>query len=247
VAGTQSAIDQLPGFRRRICVTPRAGVVDCEFEDDYHRMQVSIRHDGTRTTGLDAAMPRAPWTTCPGAVDQLRQTFGGVLLAEFGSRGEKRQNCTHLHDMAQIAAAHAHDPLPLVYDILVSDPVDDLRQAEIRRNGARVLGWQDESKQSRGYNRIVAPAVLAGMTLDQLRPWIQSLPPLDREAARMLQWCAIIANGRRLALAEHADIRRLVDVSRCYTLDERRLPTATRNDDIRDFSQGTAELLARGL
>ena len=57
----------------------------------------------------------------------------------------------------------------------------------MRRDGATVLAWSDEK------NRIVEPAELAGVTLDKLRPWIESLPPGRRESARLLQWGAIIA------------------------------------------------------
>jgi hypothetical protein len=237
-------IEQLPGFRRRVRITPRSGAVDCEFEDDYHRMSVTVRHDGAKATSLDAAMQRAPWNICPGAVEQLRQTFTGVPLVDFAARGEKRRNCTHLHDMAVLSAAHAMDAGPLVYDSLVSDPVDGRRQVEIRRDGMRLLGWIDEPVAGSGYNCIVEPAELAGARLDQLRPWIQSLDPERREAARLLQWCAIIARGRRLSLEKHADASGL-GTGRCYTFDERRVQDARRTGDIRDFSQGTAQLLAR--
>jgi hypothetical protein len=205
---------------------------------------VSLRHDGRKVTGIDAALQRSPWTTCPGAVEQLRQTFSGVPLAGFMERGEKRENCTHLHDMAVLCAAHAHDAAPLVYDILVSDPVDGRRQAEIRRNGKPVLGWTDGPASASAYNQIIEPVELAGKTLDQLRPWIRSLDPERQEAARMLQWCAIIANGRKLSQAQHSDARGL-GAGRCYTFNERRIGFAKRSGDIQDFSRGKAQLLSR--
>ena len=134
---------------------------------------------------------------------QLQRTFTGVALAEFAARGEKRENCTHLHDLAILAAAHAFDGEPLVYDILVSDPIDGRRRAELRRNGAAVLAWSDEK------NCIVEPAELAGVTLDKLRPWIESLPAEQREVARLLQWGAIIANGRSRSVGQQSDASEL--------------------------------------
>src|SRR5262245_25567153 len=106
-----------------------------------HCMVVTVHHDGTVATALEPEMARAPWTTCPGAIEQLRQTFTGVRLDAFAERGEKQQNCTHLHDLAVLAAAHAFDDRPVVYDVLVADPVDGVTRAELRKDGAPILGW----------------------------------------------------------------------------------------------------------
>lgn len=233
-------LDQLPGFRRRFRITPRAGSVCSELEDDYHRMSVTLTHDGRTVTHVEPVMERVPWTICAGAADQLQRTFTGVALADFATRGEKRENCTHLHDLAILAAAHAFDGEPLVYDILVSDPIDGKRRVEMRRNGATALAWSDEK------NRIVEPAELAGVTLDKLRPWIESLPPERRETARLLQWGAIIANGRSRSLDQQSDASAL-GVGRCYTFQAHRVAAAKRIGDIRDFSQGTTQLLARSV
>jgi hypothetical protein len=240
VAAPATPLDRLPGFRRRLRITPRAGSVCSELEDDYHRMSVTLNHDGRTVRHIEPVMQRVPWTVCPGAAAQLQRTFTGVALADFAARGEKRENCTHLHDLAILAAAHALDGGPLVYDILVSDPIAGRRRVELRRNGAVVLAWSDEK------NRIVEPAELAGVTLDKLRPWIDSLPAEQRESARLLQWGAIIANGRSRSLDQQSDASAL-GVGRCYTFQAHRVAAAKRIDDIRDFSQGTTQLLARSV
>src|ERR1700741_776088 len=116
---TLPALDELPGYRRRLRVTPMVDRVRTELEDDYHCMSVTVIHDGTQAIALEPVMDRAPWTTCPGAIAILKQTFTGVALNAFAQRGEKRANCTHLHDLAVLAAAHAFDKHALVYDILV--------------------------------------------------------------------------------------------------------------------------------
>ena len=114
-------IDDLAGYRRRLRVTPSSGRVLAELEDDYHCMAVTIDHDGHVATAVEPVMDRAPWSICPGAVAVLEQTFVGIALESFASRGNKRANCTHLHDLALLAAAHAFDTAPTVFDILVSD------------------------------------------------------------------------------------------------------------------------------
>ena len=129
------AIDDLPGYRRRIRIEPGEGTVRAMLEDDMHCMTVMLRHEQGIVTAVEPEMERAPWTTCPGARAQLVATFAGKPLSEVTARREKRANCTHLHDLAVFAAAHASDGAALTYDVLVSDQVDGLRLLELRRGG----------------------------------------------------------------------------------------------------------------
>ena len=228
-------IDALPGFRRRFIVTPASDRVSSEVEDDYHCMGVTIHHDGRVATKIEPVMQRVPWTTCPGAVAQLEQTFTGVPLDGFAARGEKKANCTHLHDLAVLAAAHASDNAPLVYDLLVSDPIDGRRRAELRRNGAWMLGWTVAD------GRIVEPEELAGVAFDNMRRWVDSLDPARQEAARLLRWGTILAHGRTIAWERQSDSSRL-PIGNCYTFQPERAAIAKRVGVIRDFSHGPQPL-----
>jgi hypothetical protein len=229
------ALDDLPGFRRRFRVTPGVGWVRSEVEDDFHHMTVSVHHDGALATSLQPVIHRAPWTTCPGAVAELERTFSSVALKDFPARGEKQANCTHLHDLALLAAAHAGDPTPTVFDILVSDPIDGKRRAEVRRNGETLLAWLES-----GF-RLIEPAELAGMTLDKMRPWIDKLDAARQEAARLLRWGNMIANGRIIPLEKQSDASRMP--ANCYTFQPLRAVQATRVGVIRDFSNGSTQPL----
>lgn len=231
-----ATLDNLPGFRRRFRITPAPGVVCSEVEDDFHCMSVTIHHREGVTTSIEPVLERAPWSTCPGAVDRLKETFSGVALAAYAERGEKRENCTHLHDLATLAATHAFDGEPLVYDILVSDPVAGRRDIELRRNSQTLLQWAQVDGQ------IVEPSELAGMTLDKLSRWIGSLDPPTQEAARLLRWGAMIANGRTIPLARQSDASRM-PAGNCYTFQPERRVQARRIGEIRDFSQGAAQPL----
>ncbi len=231
----QAPLENMPGFRRRFRITPGPGWVRSEVEDDYHRMALTVHHDGKTATRIEPTMIRAPWTTCPGAVEQLKQTFTGVALEQFAERGEKPANCTHLFDLALLAAAHAFDDAPLVYDILVCDPVDGKRRAELRRNGSTILAWSDASF------RITEPAELAGLTLDKMRPWIDSLDAGRQEAARLLRWGNMIANGRIIPMEKQSDASRMPPG--CYTFQPQRALVARRIGVIRDFSRGDAQPL----
>jgi hypothetical protein len=209
-------------------VTPSVGQVTAAVEDDFHGMAVTLHHDGTTISSVDAVMDRAPWTTCPGAAAVLKNTFEGEILKNASARGEKRANCTHLHDLAVLAAAHAGDEGPTIYDILVSDSVDGLVAAEIRRGGTTVhrIECRDDV--------VLSPPQLAGASLFKLRGWVESLDGLDRESARLLQWGAILAHGRSIPLEDQSDAGRMPP--NCYTFQPDRAKIASRVGGMLDFS-----------
>lgn len=230
------APDDLPGYRRRFRVTPGDGWVRSEMEDDYHHMRVTLRHEGGVVTVVEPEMVRAPWTTCPGAVARLRETFGGRPLAEFPAlNAEKATNCTHLHDLALLAAAHAADAGPLVYDVFASDAVAGRRLIQLRRNGQPAMDWVEQD------GKLVEPAAAAGMTLLQLRPFIDSLDAEGQEQARVLRWGAVVAHGRAIPLENQSDATRMPPT--CFTFQPENKVKATRVGEIRDFSHGSEEPL----
>jgi hypothetical protein len=232
-----NTIDELPGYRRRLRVTPSNGRVLAELEDDYHCMAVTVHHDGHAATAVEPVMDRAPWSICPGAIAVLEQTFLGIALKNFASRGDKRANCTHLHDLAVLAAAHAFQSAPTVFDILVSDPVANRSEAELRRDGIAVLDW------SVAKGRIVAPARLAGLDLDNMRNWIESLDPDTQEAARLLRWGTMVAHGRTLPAGWASGTSNMASRGRCFTFQPHKVGDAKHVGAIRDFSRGTARPL----
>jgi hypothetical protein len=231
------SIDNLPGYRRRLCVMPSSGRVLAELEDDYHCMAVTLHHDDHVATAVRPVMDRAPWDLCPGAVAVLEQTFLGIALKNFASRGNKRDNCTHLHDLAVLAAAHAFDTAPTVFDILVSDPVTGRSEAQLRRNGSTVLDWSVVK------GRIIAPAPLAGLDLDNMRDWIETLSSEAQEAARLLRWGSMVAHGRTLPADWASGTGNMTNRGRCFTFQPHKVGAAKHVGAIRDFSRGTARPL----
>ncbi|HEX7875278.1 MAG TPA: hypothetical protein VF489_01705 [Sphingobium sp.] len=226
------------GFRRRILIEPAPGRVVAELEDDYHRMVVTLEHEGGVVSRVSSEMKRGPWTTCPGAMAQLEQTFADVSLAEFVRRGGKAQNCTHLYDLAIFGAAHADDRAAVAYDIFVTDPVDGKRDAKLWRDGALVLHWVMEG------DRFLAPAALAGRTMKDLGDWIAAQDKTGAEAGRILRWACILAYGRAMDMPAGLSATAFPGAS-CYTFQPERAQVATRRPgaDI-DFSQPGFEPLA---
>ena len=222
-------LDALPGFRRRFVVTPGPDAVVSAVEDDYHCMAVRLRHDGVSVVEVEALMDRAPWTTCPGAMAVLQQTFVGATLAEAAALGRKTDNCTHLYDLAVLAAAHAGDTAPLTYDIVVCDPVDRLVAAEIRREGSTILRFEHRE------HVMVSPAEIAGLSLLKLREWIGGLGEVEREAARLLQWGTILANGRTYPMELQSDAARMPP--NCFTFQPHNSKSARRVGKVINLSQ----------
>ncbi len=228
----------LPCYRRRILITPAPGVVTAELEDDYHRMVVSLEHRAGIVTNVDSEMKRSPWTLCPGAMPQLAETFKGLALATFDSRGGKRQNCTHLFDLALFAAAHADEPAPMTYDIRVTDPVEGSRTATLSRNGVPTLDWTLRGDQ------FLAPVELAGARLGELNGWLAAQDKAGAEAGRILRWAAMIAFGRGMDMPAGMPATRFPGGA-CYNFQPEQAKNSTRRPgaDI-DFSQPGAAPLA---
>ena len=224
-----------PGYRRRIVVDPGPGEVTARLEDDFHHMRVTLRHDGQKVLRIVPEMLRWPWTTCPEAEGRLIATFADLPLAEVTSRQDKKRNCTHLHDLAVLAAAHAADRTGLTYDIEADDPVDGRIEQRLWRNGELLFVWQERD------GRFVAPAEISGQTLFTLRDWIAGLPEPQREAARLMQWASIVAHGRTIPAEQQREASQMPP--NCHTFQPEQTGRAQRTYARRDFSLGNAKPL----
>ncbi|BFM07763.1 hypothetical protein [Halioxenophilus aromaticivorans] len=228
-------VKALPGFRRRIDITPAELSVTAELEDDFHRMAVTIHHDGKQITDVLPVQTRAPWTTCDGALNVVKKTFIGRALNDCQRVGGKKKNCTHLFDLTQWAAAHAQDNSATRYDVAVSDPHLGISYAQIEKNALMEYQWQ-----LRGFE-VVAPKELAGMPLHQMRSWVESQSDEKIEAARILQWGAMIAHGRLRPMDEQSDASKMPP--NCYTFQPDNALLAERVGEIKDFSVNGIEPL----
>ena len=233
-------MNDLPGYRRRILIEPAAGTVTAELEDDYHRMVVTLDHAGGAITRVTSAMKRSPWTTCPGAMAQLEATFLGKSLDAASVRDEKTLNCTHLFDLASFAAAHAGEVAPIAYEIAVSDPVDGVTEAVLRRDGALLFHW---TYTEAAY---VGPTDMAGMPTSAIGRWIAAQPAELQEAARILRWAAMVAHGRRIAMPAGMSATRFASGA-CFTFQPETAKVGTRRPgaDVDFSAPGRAPLADR--
>ena len=220
------------GMRRIQMIDPQPGIVTAEVEDDYHRFFVELRHDGERITGVATNAKRFPWTTCPAAGDHLAERITGAALREIEGREAPLTHCTHMLDLAILAAAHAQDSEPTLYEMLVDDPHAGAREAILRRNGVETLRWLIDDTM------LVAPGMMAGRDLRQLRHWIGEIDPELREPARVLRRGAYIARGRGFDFSKLTTASAVTANSSvaCYTFSVEHGDDAWHIDDsMRDF------------
>ena len=233
-------LDGCPGFRRRIIVTPAAGIVCAAVEDDFHCFLIRLEHAEGRVTALAADAERFPWTTCPAAGDHLAAEVTGRPLAEIAQL-DPLQHCTHMFELIVLAAAHAAGDAPSRFDLTATDRIDGRTRVALAIDDSPVLAWDVHGSVIQG------PAPWVGRELRRLSSWRQELTPELREWAGLLRRVVQISQGRGLALETR---KTAADwgkgrLGACFTYQPARASEATRIPGwIRNFSDDPVGPLA---
>jgi hypothetical protein len=175
-----------PGFRRKIVLQPGEGWIGGALEDDMHRFHIRLDHAEGRITAVTAKAVRHPWSACPGATDFIARELTGELLVDAAKR-DPFQHCTHLFDLAVLAAAHAGDTEPTRFDMLVADKVEGRATATLAENGVETLCWQLDGTMIAG----------AGKDLRQLSKWKLELPRQEAQWATVLRRAVYVSGARQ--------------------------------------------------
>jgi len=228
------------GCRRNQLIDPRAGLVRADVEDDFHHFWVEIEHDGERVLAMRAGAVRWPWSICPAAGTFLAERMTGARLDALAQVDSPYSHCTHQHDLALLAAAHALDEEPTLLSSFSSDRVEPTRTAELYRNGEPVLSWEIAGSD------IVSPGVGHGLSLRRLKEWEGMLSPSDREAARVLRRTIFISGGRFFDYAQTPTADKIAaSAGACYTFQPERSAEGVLTMERRDFSEGGVPLRER--
>jgi len=187
-------------YRRRLRMRASLGRVDVELEDSNHGFRLHMQHDGERVTQVVAETRRHPFVTCAEAVTRL-QTLVGADLAADGATLRQRlpqgANCTHLHDMALLALAHAGEMpgFSRSYDIVVYDEREGMTEARVDCDGASIHVWQVRD------DAVAEPVAHAGKPMKRgFYAWVsQHFEGMPLEAAVALQRGYFVAQSRRVA------------------------------------------------
>lgn len=237
-------------YRRRIEMRARTGEVRIDMVDDFHQFSLTLHHERDAISHIEADPIRIPWVTCPAAVEPLHRMQGAPISADLGELYEftaAREQCTHLHDLACLAALHAAragatGQTRRRYDAALPDRVDGKTHPSLRRDGEVVLEWDLEK-----YNIVSAtPNQFAGYNLasGKLRRAIfQQSDPDVGEAAFVLQRAIFIGTGRMhdFEAMPSAAVFASVIGGACHSFAPERAHQALRvHDTVRDFTDQPA-------
>jgi hypothetical protein len=207
-------------FRRALRLDVGRGQVLVELEDANHAFRLRLAHDGQQVTAVAADTHRHPFVTCSEAVGPLGTLVGSPLDADAGrlrTTFPQGANCTHLHDMALLALAHAREVgLQRHYEVTVLDERDGLTEARIACDGETVHDWAIRA------HAVEAPANHAGQPMMRgFYAWVaEAYAGMALEAAVALQRGYFVAQSRRYrnrpALAYPAKVNNMPDGT-CYS------------------------------
>jgi hypothetical protein len=224
-----------PGLWRRIVLQPGPSYIGGALEDDMHRFHLRIDHAGGRIVAVAARALRHPWSACPGATEFIATELTGELLEDVARR-DPYQHCTHLFDLAVLAAAHADDGDPTCFDMRVADRVEQRTTATLAENGIEQLRWRLDGTKIAGTDR----------DLRQLSQWKRELPPHEAEWAMLLRR-AVFVSGARQYRAPSLEQTAALNEGRMGVCFNYQLPQAehsTRTPNWhRDFSESGREPL----
>jgi hypothetical protein len=229
-----------PGFWRRIVLQPGPGFIGGALEDDMHRFHLRLDHADGRITAVTAKAVRHPWSACPGATLFIAKDLTGQLLEDVATR-DPTQHCTHLFDLAILAAAHTTDSTPTRFDMFVGDRIEQRTTVTLAENGEEKLRWLLDGLAIDG------PGVHSGRNLRQLSQWKQDLPPQEAEWATLLRRAVMVSGARQYKVpdTEQTAASNPGRMGVCFNYQLPQAAESTRTPNWhRDFSETGDEPLA---
>ena len=241
-------------YRRRIRLATRTPeTIDAGVEDDFHHFRIRLHHDGRHVRKVEADALRIPWTACGDAGTAL-QVLEGMPLERsclaVGRWTSAAQQCTHLFDLAGLAAAHAYRGISgdavsgRQYDAEIPYGFDRGARKVVRlwRDGTSVLTWTIEG------DHVVEPPFSDVPFTGGFFRWADTtLVADDAEAAIVLRRACTIGMGRGM---DQDSWSSAADVSAgatgvCYSQQPERRDVALRvRGNILDFDASPDRLLS---
>lgn len=236
-------------YRRRIRLEKREGCVYGALEDTNHGFTVTVYHDGTHVTAIEAGARRVPYTSCPGALEPIKGFVGVDIhssLRDLNFHMPPSANCTHLLDLTVMSIRHAASAEPVrQWDITVTDQTADLDSiCTVMCDGKTIFCWRARDLQ------LTDPPEFAGKPFYLgFGKWASKhFEPELLEAAFILQ------KGYFVALARHFDIDKMAGEpalaskegmgGACYTYSSPAIEHGVRTfGSMRDFSDCEEKLL----
>lgn len=249
-------------FRRRIVLEATSSGVRGELADDFHHFAVDLTIRDGRVAGVEGEGIRVPWATCPGALASLRALVDLPLTRDLRGLHRStapRTQCTHLHDLACLAVAHA-DRLAVegddrrVLEVALPDRVAgettatlDQRTASEKSETSFRLEWQIEGNLIASSTADVFSGVpLSGRAFQAVLGVTQD-PDLV-EAAWVLQRAVFVGTGRRHDFERMPTAETFASVvgGACHSFAPERVAEAKKiPGTVRDFSTNPESIFER--
>ena len=243
-------------YRRALRMETTGERTRAELVDDFHHFAVRIDVRAGRVVDVVGEDVRIPWTTCAGALAPLRAMVGASVtrsLSALRAHTEARRQCTHLHDIACLAVAHAaraagrEGTTRRRYDVALPDRRRGATRAVLERDGEVRLVWSlDRSGIVEAIPDAFAGLPLAGRRFQARLAALED--PDEAEAAWVLQRAVFIGTGRRHdfeSMRVAAEFAAVVG-GRCHSFASERVDRAFKiPNTVRDFTRDTGDLFRR--
>ncbi len=185
-----------PGLWRRIVLQPGPGWIGGALEDDMHSFRIRLDHKDGRITKAFARPVRTPWSMCPGAADHIAKELTGELLVDVANR-DPLKHCTHLFDLAVLAAAHAGDTQRTTFDMRVADRIGATELGGGRTSGTLSVNGVEKMRWLLDGTAIVGTERYAGRDMKGVSRWKHEYPPEEAEWATVLRRAIFVSPARQ--------------------------------------------------
>ena len=239
---------ELGVFRRLIrLVKEDETTVVAGVEDDFHAFKIVLKHDGKNILSIRGEALRYPLDTCPGA-SALLELLTDIPLTpdcrKIGEFSDGHKHCTHLFDLAGLAATHAYrNESVREYEIAIPDSDNDRTELRLYRDGSELI------RMGLLTDVITYPEPYSGQTIERgFSSWVQeNIANMEgREAVMVLQRARFVSTVRKQAAQVQATKTawRHVPVGVCYSYHADRIDQARRMpNSIRDLTSAATTLL----
>lgn len=214
-------------------------------EDPFHALMLTIAHDDSIVTGVEADWIRHPLSSCTGAAAFLSGMAGTPLVAGILSAGRETDaasHCTHMFDSFRLGVAHIAQRWPdRRYDILLPDRLEGPQTARLLIDGKERLSLTLAPDMT-----ILSPADLVGAPLLRgFARWAKDRISRDQFAHLfMLQRAIFVSWGRKVDMARYRGGPAAIagpPPGSCYAAQPARYADATRVGQERaDLTRQTA-------
>ncbi|MGL5839314.1 MAG: DUF2889 domain-containing protein [Sphingorhabdus sp.] len=230
----------MPMFCRAVRLRSEPGCTLIELEDNFHKMQLSLIHDGQIITSVTAEMHRVPWLTCNEAPELLQQLEASELnaLAQGLPRAQRYLHCTHLLDLAMLAAAQGADPViaQRLYQVNIDVPQPYVfRHVAMTRDGETQLDWRISENA-----KIESDDAFNGLGQKDLLAAAKALPGWKGREILIVRRAMHVGYGLGLPLDDYKMASEIGVSPTCHTYNPANVTRALRSENsLRDFNGKT--------